>query len=126
MGQRLLQGQALLEHVPLHDALEQSRRELPAGSGTVASKADERRIALVVVPHDLIDTSAVTMERIAVSGQDGIDLEPPDTLERRDVVVERVRARLRMQADVWADLREQVVAGEEHAARRPVKTAMAG
>src|ERR1700674_614961 len=102
MRQRLLQGESLLEHVPLHDALEQLCRQLPAGLRPTTSQADQRGFARLVVLDNLPDPAPMIEKGITVSGEHRFDLEPANPFERRDVVVQRIRARLWVQADVRA------------------------
>src|SRR5947209_16906346 len=111
MRQRLLQRQSLLEHVALHDALEQLGSQLPAGLRSTSGEADQRGLARLVVLDDFLDPTAMVEEGIAVSRQHSLDLEPADAVQRSDVVVQRIRAGLWVQSDVRDDLRQQVVPG---------------
>src|SRR5438445_12576481 len=77
-----------------------------------------------MVLDDFPDPATVIVKGIAVSRQHRLNLEPADALERKDVVVERIGSGLWMQADIRADLRQQVVAGKEDTAGRPVETAV--
>src|SRR6184192_4948797 len=103
MRQRLLQGQALLEDVALHDALEQLGGQLPAGFRTTTGETDQRGLSRLMVLDDFLDPTAMIKKGIAVSGQHGFDLEPVNAVQRSDVVVKRIRAGLWVQADVWTD-----------------------
>src|SRR6266487_5840386 len=112
MRQRLLQRQSLLEHVALHDALEQLGSQLPAGLRSTSGEADQRGLARLVVLDDFLDPTAMVEEGIAVSRQHGFDLEPADAVQRSDVVVQRIRAGLWVQADVRARSEERRVGKE--------------
>src|SRR2546423_2135965 len=125
MRQRLLERQALLEDVALHDALEELCRQLPARPRTATGEADERGFALPMVVDDFSDPGPMIVKGIAVSGQHRLNFQAANALQRMDVIVQRVRSRLWVQADVRTDLRQQVVARKEHATRRPVEAAMA-
>src|SRR6266581_9663238 len=125
MRQRLLQRQSLLEHVALQDALEQLGSQLPAGLRSTSGEADQRGLARLVVLDDFLDPTAMVEEGITVSRQHGFDLEPADAVQRSDVVVQRIRAGLWVQADVRADLWQQVVPGQQHTTGRPVEAAVA-
>src|SRR5438552_15869451 len=124
MRQRLLQRESLLEHVALRDALEQLGGQLPAGLPSTSGEADQRGLARLVVLDDFLDPTAMVEEGIAVSRQHGFDLEPADAVQRSDVVVQRIRAGLWVQSDVRADLRQQVVPGEQHTTGPPVEAAV--
>src|ERR1700737_2362440 len=126
MRQRLLQGEALLEDVALHDALEQLGRQLPARLRPRTREADQGGFARLMVLDDFPDPAAVIVEGIAVSRQHGLDLETANAFQRSEVVVQGVRTRLWMETDVQADLRQQMIAREQHTACRPVETAVAG
>src|SRR5438132_13971352 len=121
MRQGLLQRESLLEHVALHDAQEQLAGQLPAGLRSTSGEPDQRRLACLVVLDDFIDPTAMIEKRIAVRGQYGFNFEPANAVERGDVVVQRIRARLWVQANVRADLWQQVIPRQKHATRRPIE-----
>ena len=79
-----------------------------------------------MVPADLVDAAGGVGERLTVRRQHGFDREPADPAQRLQIIAQRVRARLGMEAYVGADLGQQVVAREEQTPVPPVETAVAG
>src|SRR5205823_13054610 len=106
MRERFLQRQPLLKDVAFHDAAKESTSQLPAGLRAVPREVDESGLALVVMPHDDRDSLAMITKGIAMRGQHLVDLEPPDPGEGGEIIIQRVSARLRVQADVRADFRQ--------------------
>src|SRR3984893_1940329 len=115
MGLRVLEGPALLQHVALHDALEHPGRQWPAGPVASTSQADQRRFARLMVLDDFSDPASMIVKGIAMGGQHGLNLEPANPLQRKDVVVKGIGSRLWVQSNGRADLRQAGVACKEHA-----------
>src|SRR5207244_4546413 len=98
----------------------------PSAASGPAGSSNQRVPALPVVVVDLFDPTGRVGEGLAVRREHGLDGEASDPPEGLEIIAQRIRARLGMEADVGTDLGEQVVAREEEAALRPVEAAVPG
>src|ERR1051326_1184886 len=76
-----------------------------------------------VMRHRVPNSGAGSRERFAVRRKDVLDLEAADAFERRQIITQRIRAR--MPRDVGRDAVQDVVARKEDLALRRVQTDMA-
>src|SRR5712692_11490798 len=110
-----------MEDSSLGKAGEESRGELPPCLWR-GSQAQQGGQALLVVLEDLAYPFARLAKAGSVSRQHFIDGQRRHPPQRRQVVVQRIGAGLRMEPDVGADLEQQMVSRKQQLAGWPVES----